>query len=345
MQRRQLLRSAAVAALAAPWVAGAQQQVTLKFHTFVPSGSNVWMRVITPWMRKVEQEAGGRIKFEGYTSMQLGGTPPQLLDQARDGVADIVWTLTGYTAGRFPKAEVFELPFMTYDAEGSSKAVWEFMNTHAAEELKDVQFLAFHTHGLNVIHTRRKAIRTVADARGMKIRGPSRRATQMLSALGAVPVGMPLPQIADALTKGVVEGAMIPWDTAPSAKLDELSSHHTEFEPGQLGLNNSTQIMVMNTGAYQKLPADLRRVIDANSGLATSAYFGKTISDYDPVVRKAVIDRGNAVHTVGKAAAGEFMKATASVTEEWVKDMNARGQDGRKLLESARALIEKHRPR
>lgn len=344
MRRRTLLGGAA-AVMGAPMLSHAQQPVTLKFHTFVPATSNLWSRVVTPWMRKVEQEAGGRIKFEGYTSMQLGGTAPQLLDQARDGVVDLVWTLTGYTAGRFPRAEVFELPFMTYDGEGSSKAAWEFMTTHAADELKDVRFLAFHTHGLNVIHARRKVIRNLADARGMKIRGPSRRATQALAALGAIPVGMPLPQIPDALSKGVIDAALIPWDTAPSAKLDELTTFHTEFERGLLGLNNSTQIMVMNTASYQRLPDDLRRVIDANSGLATSAYFGKTISDYDPVVRKSVIDRGNTVHTIGKAAAEEFVKATASIADDWIKDMNGRGLDGRKLLESAQALIEKHRPR
>lgn len=345
MHRRRLLGGAAAAALGTPLLSRAQQPVTLKFHTFVPASSNLWSRVATPWMRKVEQEAGGRIKFEGYTSMQLGGSAPQLLDQTRDGVVDLAWTLTGYTAGRFPRAEVFELPFMTYDAEGSSRAAWEFMNTHAADELKDVRFLAFHTHGLNVIHARRKVIRSVADMRGMKIRGPSRRATQALAALGAIPVGMPLPQIPDALSKGVVDAALIPWDTAPSAKLDELTTFHTEFEKGLPGLNNSTQIMIMNSASYQRLPDDLRRVIDANSGLATSAYFGKTISDYDPVVRKAVMDRGNTVHTLHKAASEEFIKATAGVADEWVKDMNSRGLDGRRLLESARALIDKYRPK
>lgn len=345
LKRRQILQSGAAVALGSPlFAAHGAPVVTLKFQTFVPASSNLWSRVVMPWMQKVEKESGGRIKFEGYTSMQLGGTAPQLLDQARDGVVDLVWTLTGYTAGRFPSAEVFELPFMTYDGEGSSKAVWEFMNTHAAGELKDVRFLAFHTHGLNVLHTRRKAVKTVADLRGMKFRGPTRRATQILAALGAIPVGMPLPQIPDALSKGVIEGAMIPWDTAPSAKLDELTTYHTEFPKGMPGLNNSTQIMVMNSQSYEKLPADLKKVIDNNSGLELSGWFGRQISAYDPVVRKSVIDRGNTVHVVDKAEVQEFMKRSESVTAEWVKDMNERGADGNKLLASARALIGKYKP-
>lgn len=347
LNRRQMLQGAAAAAAVGLPLAGARadQTVKLKFQTFVPATSNVYARVITPWMQKVEKESGGRIKFESYTAMQLGGTAPQLLDQAREGVVDLAWTLTGYSAGRFPHAEVFELPFMTYDGEGSSKAVWEFMNTHAGSELKDVKYLAFHTHGLNVLHTRRKAIRTAADVRGMKLRGPSRRATQILSALGAIPVGMPLPQIPDALSKGVIEGAMIPWDTAPSAKLDELTTFHTEFPKGMAGLNNSTQIFVMNPQSYERLPADLKKVIDANAGLELSGYFGKHIAEYDPVVRKAVIDRGNTVQVVDKAEVQEFVKRTTPVVDAWVKDMNERGLDGAKLLASARALIEKYKPK
>lgn len=345
LKKRQFLQFGAAALLGAPFAAShGAPLATLKFQSFVPASANIWARVITPWMQKVEKESGGRIKFEGYTSMQLGGTAPQLLDQVRDGVVDLAWTLTGYTAGRFPTSEVFELPFMTYDAEGSSKAAWEFMHTHAAGELKDVRFLAIHTHGLNVLHTRRKAVKNVADLRGMKVRGPSRRATQMLSALGAIPVGMPLPQIPDSLSKGTIEGAMLPWDTAPAAKLDELTTHHTEFAKGMPGLNNSIQVMVMNADKYAALPADLKKVIDDNSGLEVSGWFGRQVSAYDAVVRKAVIDRGNSVHVVDKADAQMFVQRSDSVIQAWVKDMNERGADGKKLLASARALIAKHKP-
>lgn len=346
MKRRQILKTAAATAVSAPFMhVQAQQPVTFKFQTFVPASSNIWMRVITPWMKKVETESAGRIKFENYTSMQLGGSPTQLLEQVRDGVIDMAWTLAGYSPGRFPRSEVFELPFFTYDGEGSSRAVWEYMTTQAADELKDVRYLAVHTHGLNILHTKKKLVKSAADLKGMKVRGPSRKATQILSALGATPVGMPLPQIPDALSKGVIDGAIIPWDTAPSAKLDELTPFHTEFARGAPGFNNSIQFMIMNKEAYQKLPADLKAVLDRNSGLELSGYFGRGISDYDPVVRKNVVDRGNTVHVMGKAETEEFVRLTAPVVDEWVKDMHAKGFDGKKLLETARALIQKHRPK
>ena len=90
IQRRTLLKSTAAVALGAPGLSGiAQQAVTLKFHTFMAPQSNVWLTMHKPWMEKVEKESGGRIKFEGYPAMQLGGTPVQLYDQAKDGVVDI----------------------------------------------------------------------------------------------------------------------------------------------------------------------------------------------------------------------------------------------------------------
>ncbi len=126
MKRRSFVQGAAAATvLGAPHLAGfAQQSVTLKFHTFMAPMSNVWLTMHKPWMEKVEKDSGGRSKFEGYPAMQLGGTPVQLYDQARDGVVDVVWTLPGNTAGRFPRIEAFELPFMMNNAEATSKAYW-----------------------------------------------------------------------------------------------------------------------------------------------------------------------------------------------------------------------------
>jgi TRAP-type C4-dicarboxylate transport system substrate-binding protein len=176
IQRRTLLKTSAAVALGAPGLSGlAQQSVTLKFHTFMAPMSNVWLGMHKPWMDKVEKESGGRIKFDAYPAMQLGGTPVQLYDQARDGVVDIVWTLPGNTAGRFPRVEVFELPFMMNNAEATSKAYWEYVQTMAPDEFKDTQVLALHVHGPGMFHSKDKLIKTPADLKGMKVRGPRAR--------------------------------------------------------------------------------------------------------------------------------------------------------------------------
>ena len=343
IQRRTLLKSSAAAALAAPAVTGfAQSTVTLKFHTFMAPQSNVWLMMHKPWMDKVTKDSGGRIKFEGYPAMQLGGTPVQLYDQAKDGVVDMIWTLPGNTAGRFPRIEVFELPFMLSNAEATSKAAWEYLQTTAIDEFKDTQVLALQVHGPGVIHTADNQVKSIADLRGLTLRAPTRQVTTLLAILGATPVGMPLPQIPDALSKGTINGCVIPWEVVPSVKVHELTKFHAEFDPAGGSLYTTTFVMAMNKAKYASLPPELKKVIDDNSGMAASAQFGKIQQGNDVPGRKVAVDRGNTVTTLSVADAQEFRRKARTVEVEWVEDMTKKGFDGKKLLDTARALIEKH---
>jgi TRAP-type C4-dicarboxylate transport system substrate-binding protein len=343
IQRRTLLQSGAAAMLVAPALTGfAQQTITLKFHTFMAPLSNVWLSMHKPWMDKVEKESGGRIKFEAYSAMQLGGTPAQLYDQVKDGVVDIIWTLPGYSAGRFPKTEAFELPFMMNNAEATSKALWEYLSTVAADDYKETQLLAANVHGSGVLHTKDKPVKTVADLRGMKVRGPSRQITKMLGYLGAIPVGMPLPAIPDALSKGTIDGCVLPWEVIPSIKVQELTRFHSEFTPEVGALYTAAFVLTMNKKRCESLDPELKKVIDNNSGLATSGWLGKTQKSNDPVGRKTATDRGNTVFTITPADTQEFKRKAAVVEVEWMADMDKRGFNGRQLRDTARALIEKH---
>jgi len=343
MKRRSVLQTVAAAAtLGTPLAALAQQTVTLKFHTFMAPLSNVWLTMHKPWMEKVEKDSGGRIKFEAYPAMQLGGTPVQLYDQARDGVVDIVWTLPGNTAGRFPRIEVFELPFIMNNAEATSKAYWEYVQTNAPDEFKETQVIALHVHGPGMFHSVNKLIKTHNDLKGMKVRGPTRQITKMLAAVGATPVGMPLPQIPDALSKGTIDACAIPWEVVPAVKVHELTKFHSEFDSNGPALYTTTFVMAMNKAKYDGLGPDLKKVIDANSGMATSAWLGKVQQGNDPAGRKPAVDRGNTLYTFPASERDEFIKLSASVDDEWVADMTKRGFDGKKLLQSAKDLIAKH---
>ncbi|MFS2034536.1 TRAP transporter substrate-binding protein [Polaromonas sp. CT11-55] len=343
IHRRTLLKTGAAAALGAPALSSlAQQAVTLKFHTFMSPTSNVWLAMHKPWMEKVEKESGGRIKFEGYPAMQLGGTPVQLYDQVKDGVVDVVWTLPGNTAGRFPRIEVFELPFMMSNAEATSKAYWEYVQTVAPDEFKDTQVLALQVHGPGVIHTVDKPVKSIADMRGLKLRAPTRQVTKLMGVLGATPVGMPLPQIPDALSKGTINGCVIPWEVVPSVKVNELTKFHAEFDPAGGSLYTTTFVMAMNKAKYNSLAPELKKVIDNNSGMATSAWLGKVQQGNDVPGRKTASDRGNIIYTVSAAEAQDFRRKSRTVEVEWVEDMNKKGFDGKKLLDTARGLIEKH---
>ena len=343
IKRRTLLTSSAAAAFGlCAQAAAPQAPVVLKFHTFMSSLSNVWLAMHKPWMDKVEKESVGRIRFEAYPSMQLGGTPVQLYDQAKDGVVDIVWTLPGYTSGRFPRIEAFELPFMMSDAEATSKALWNYVHTVAGDEFKDTHLLAVNVHGPGVIHTGSKPVKSVADLRGLKMRAPTRQVTRLLGALGATPVGMPLPGIADALTKGTIAGCALPWEVVPSVKVHELTRYHAEFDPAGGALYTAGFVLAMNKTRYNALPPDLRKVLDNNSGLATSGWLGKVQQSGDAAGRKAATDRGNTVFTVNAAEAQNFRRQSRAIELDWMDDMNKRGLDGRRLLETARSLIDKH---
>jgi len=344
MKRRSFVQgTAAAAVLGVPHLAGlAQSTVTLKFHTFMAPTSNVWLTMHKPWMEKVEKESAGRIKFEGYPAMQLGGTPVQLYDQARDGVVDIVWTLPGNTAGRFPRVEVFELPFMMNNAEATSKAYWEYFQTQCPDEFKETHVIALQVHGPGVIHTVNKAIKSAADLKGLKMRGPTRRITKMLESLGATPVGMPLPSIPDALSKGTIDGCVIPWEVVPAVKVNELTKFHSEFPSTGPALYTTTFVMAMNKPKYDGLAPDLKKIIDANSGSAASAWLGKTQQSNDPLGRKSATDRNNTIYSFTTEQTQEFQKLSAAIDDEWMADMDKRGFKGKALFDSAKALIAKH---
>lgn len=335
--RRILLSVAAATCLASTAIA---QEVTLRLHQFLPAQSTVPANILDVWADQVEADSDGRIKIDRFPSMQLGGTPPQLIDQVIDGVADIVWTVAGYTPGRFPQLEVFELPFLSPDAEATSRAYWEL----AEARMMDTDFAAFKplglwVHGPGVIHANRP-VTEVADLRGLKLRAPSRTTTTLFTELGATSVGMPVPAVPESLSRGVIDGAVIPWEVVPSLKVQELVTYHTEF-PGD-ALYTLAFIFAMNKDAYDALPADLQAVIDANSGLEFSAFAGRTQQADDAPGRALAVERGNTIITLDDDQIAAWRAASEPTIQNWIAEADAAGIDGTGLYEEAVALIAKH---
>ena len=172
--KKLLVKTLIAAAAAASGLVGHAQEVTLKVHHFLAPSTFIQVGVFQPWCEKLAKESANKLKCQIYPAMQLGGTPPQLYDQAKDGVADIVWTVAGYSANRFPMSEVFELPFMMTNAEATSRAAWDFVQTHSAHEFKDTHILAVHVHGPGYLFTTKKQMNAMADFKGMKFRAPPR---------------------------------------------------------------------------------------------------------------------------------------------------------------------------
>ena len=311
------------------------QEVTLKLHQFLPAQANVPAKILDVWADKVEADSEGRIKIDRFPSMQLGGAPPELMDQAIDGVADIVWTVVGYTPGRYPSTEVFELPFMIEDPRAASCAYWTMFEEHMADsEFADVKILGTWLHGPGMLHTS-DPVETPADLQGMKIRGGSRLVNELLTLAGATPVGMPAPAIPEALSKGVIDGTTIPWEVTTALKIPELVDYHTEFEGA--ALYDLTFVLAMNKQKYESLPDDLKAVIDENSGMKLSVFAGGTMTDYDAPAREYAIDNGNEIITVSDNS--EWQELVAPLYTTWIAEMDEKGIDGQARIDEALALM------
>ena len=332
---------ATVVALAA--LPALAQEVTLKFHHIWNPQAMASVNVIGPWCEKVAKESANKLKCQILPAMSGGGTPAQLVDRVKDGVDDVVITLPGYTAGRFPSTEVFELPFMTNSAEAGARATWDYMNKHSTKEFVGTKLLATWVHDEGYVHTNGRPVKTLADFKGLKMRAPTRQTNKLLAALGASPVGMPLPAIPDAVSKGTIDGFLLPWEVMPSLKLHEMVKYHSETDPSRAALYSAVFVFAMNQAKYDSLPADLKKVIDNNSGAALSQQIGKIWDGSQAAGRKAAQDRGNTFTMIPASELDNWVKASAPLVDEWVADMDKRGANGKAMLAEARELLVRYK--
>ncbi|MCC6195447.1 MAG: TRAP transporter substrate-binding protein [Burkholderiales bacterium] len=336
-----LIRLVALGLLALAASAHAQD-VVLKVHHFWPPGAMPPSTILTPWCDKIAKDSGNRMKCQIYPAMQLGGTPQNLIDQVKDGVVDIVWTLPGYTAGRYPMMEVFELPFMSSSAQATSQAVWDYYTQFGHKEFPGIKALALNVHDNGYIHTNPRQVKVMADFKGLRMRAPTRQTNKMLAALGAAPVAMPLPALSEALGKGVIDGYLLPWEVIPSIKAHEMTKYESETDPKSRALYTAVFILAMNQAKYDSLSPDLKKVIDQNSGAALSKAMGAQWDASAPPARKLAVERGNTFYVIPASELALWQKATAGLADDWVKDVSAKGNDGAMLLKTARELIAKY---
>jgi TRAP-type transport system periplasmic protein len=341
--RRTFLASTAalIAAPAVMRVAWADApQVALKLHHFMSSVSSAHDKFIVPWARKVQAESNGRIRIDIFPSMQLGGAPARLFDQARDGDADIVWTAPGLTPGRFPRIEMFDLPFVpSRRALVSSKALQDFAAINLKDEFREVRPVCFSCADRGVIHAN-APIRTVEDIKDLKIHVPTRLAGEALHLLGAQPVPMPMGQLTLAVNQHVIDGCLDPWHMMPALRLNDILKTHTEFSDSSP--SSTTFVLVMNNAAYDRLPRDLKAVIDNNSGQVAASLAGAMWDIEAASVADTVVRGGDSIVTLLPEAVAHWRKLTEPVAEKWLKEMKDQKTDGGKLLAGAHALLVKY---
>ncbi len=333
---------AALAALALFSAPGSAQEVVLKAHHLLPPVAIGHSAMLVPWAEKVERESGGRIRIDIYPAMHLGGQPPALIDQVREGIVDLAWTLPGYTPGRFPQIEVFELPFLNADPVVTNYALQEFIENHP-DEFAEYKVISAFVHAGQLIHST-VPIRTAEDFEGLKIRIPTRVAGWMIDAWGGVPLGTTVQKIPEMLSKRIVDGTLIPFEAAYGLQVHELVDYNVfRDDPVSERFNGQVLMIVMNKARYESLPSDLRAVIDANSGVNIARWIGEVWSDAEMPGRNAAIDDGNEFIYLPRDEVQKLREMSEGpVAERWMSVVAEQGVDGQPLIDEARNLLAKY---
>lgn len=313
-------------------------EVTLTLHHFLSPKSNTHANFLAPWARAVEEASDGRIEIKIFPSMTMGGKPPELYGQVRDGAADIVWTLPGYTPGVFPRIEVFELPTVhggsATETNRAIQAIWPMVEADFAA----VKPILVHVHAGNALHLRGDGARGPGDLAGRRLRTPSRTGAFMIEAWGAEPVGMPVPALPQALSKGAVDGALLPFEVMPPLKLDELTEVSVEGADGSR-FGTAIFLLAMNKERYESLPADLQAVIDAHSGGAVADMAGAVWDGAEEAGRAAQRSSGGTIQALTAEEKASFDALGGAAVTRWIDESASRGVDGEALVKAAREAI------
>lgn len=345
MKRREFL-TVAGAALATPALmrtAWADPEVTLKLHHFLGPKSPAQTKMFEPWAQRIEQDSGGKVKIEIYPSMTLGGSPPQLFRQVADGVVDIVWMVNGYTPGLFPRSEAFELPtIFTNDIAATNLAMREMFDEYLAPEYEAVHVLFNHVHAGQAIHMASEPVHTVADTQGKKLRVPGPTGNDVVKAMGATPVTMPVPDLPQALSTHAVDGALIPWEIIPALKLQDVTQYQIEG-PDNNRFGTTTFQVSMNKDRWNSLSDDVKAAFDKNNGHDWLVEVAKIWRENDDHGIKVATDAGNEHIVLTEEEMATFNKALAPVVDKWIGDHKDAGFDAAKVAQAAKDAIAKNK--
>jgi TRAP-type transport system periplasmic protein len=295
----------------------------------------IQIEVFEPWVKKIEEMTGGRVKVTLFPGGALGKASDHY-SLAEKGIADISYALQDYTPGRFPLTSVFELPFMIPSAEKTSVAMWKTFERFPEfqREYSKVKVLALFCHSQGYFNTVKKPIRTLTDFQGMKFRTASPYVTKALKAFGAVPVTMSVTESYTALERGVVDGTVLPWEGLIVFNQAELLKYSTETD-----FYTMTMMVVMNKRKFDSLPNDIKKVIDQTTGIVLSREAGRTYDAVSPAMKERCLEKGMQAIQLPPEDIKKLEALTMPLRSEWVKEMDDKRLPGKAVLETAIKLI------
>jgi TRAP-type transport system periplasmic protein len=328
-----------VAVLALAFAAGAQAQqpIELKLAYFV-GDQHAMSQWLIKWSGELEKGSNGRIVVKRFPGAQMGPTP-QHYDFARTGQADVAWFLHGGTPGRFPLTEIISLPFMVGSSEIGTKTLNdpELRAKYLDAEHKGVKVLLLLTHQPGGPHTTKKAIRTMDDFKGLRLRFASPPIRDLVQGLGATPVGVPPTEIAEQLQKGTIDGAFIDYGGAGIAfKLGGTIKYSTELYAYVASFG-----VVMNEDFWNKLPPDLKKLV-VTTMTGREKEVGQAWDALDVPGKKALMDGGAQAIRFSTEDDAKVRRVGSQVTFTKIKELEDKGLPARAVYEQMRGLAEKH---
>lgn len=327
------IRPIALAAAATLTLGAPAQADDLRFAHFMPPVTWQHTDLFTGWAEAVKEASGGEVDVTIFPAQTLGKAPAGY-DNAANGVADVAWTVLGYTAGRFPLSQVIELPGLFETAEVGSCALQKLYDSGALdEEFKETRPIFLHVHAPGHIHSKDKPVTSLADLQGMKIRRPTAVIGTLLEELGAEPVGMPAPTIYENLEKGVIDGYMLPWEALPGFRLADITGHHTEF-----GLYSSAFIVTMNQRKYDSLSDEGKAAIDANSGMDWALTAGRGF-DASDARGYPIAEASGEIYQIPDAERTEWDAAAERAKEIYLNELDSNGLPGTETYEAVQGYV------
>lgn len=321
--------------------ASAQAETVLRFNNFLPRSTFIFSQLVEPWAKRVEEATHGEVKVE-FTTTSLGA-PPAQFDLVADGVADMAFSIAGYTPDRIKLTQVAELPFVGDSSEAISVALWRTYEKYfvAADEFKGVKLLGLFTSVPSHLYTVKGPIRTVADLSGLKLRVAGPVPGKIAEGLGAVPVGAPGVKAYEMLQSGVIDGTFFSHDGITDLHMEPLIKHVTLFPKG---LFNTVFYIVINPDSWNRLTPEQQQQIMSVSGEAMARDMGRV---YDAYAGQA-LDKIKAAGVEVSEASPELMSAVETMAvplrEQWVSVADGLGVDGKAAMQMLADEIAGYKP-
>jgi TRAP-type transport system periplasmic protein len=314
--------------------AAAQKVISLNYSNFFQAGHKNSM-ISEQWCKEIEKRTNGKVKITYFPGGTL--TPaPQTYDSVVKGIADIGFSVLGYSRGKFPMMAMIDLPLGYKSGSAATKLINEYYNKFKPKELDEVHVLYLHAHGPGILHTK-KPVNKLEDLAGMKIRAQG-SVVPVVQKLGGAPVGAPMPETYDALRTGVVDGSMAPFEALEGWKWGEIIKSSTECYGSAY---TAGMFVVMNKAKWDALPPDIQKIFNEVSAEWIEKQ-GKVWDEIDKSGKEFTLKKGNKIIPLSKEENARWATAVKPLLDQYAKDVNTKGLPGDEALKFCLDFLKKH---